>query len=594
MARRLSRILIALAILILGVVSQPPRTTLADTGSNWTGNYFNNMTLSGSPVFSRIDPVVVFNWGTLSPGPGIGSTNWSARWTTVQYMNAGTYRFTITADDGVRAYVDGQIILDQWHDQAPTTYTVDVQVVAGNHAIQVDYYQHVGSAMVSVYWNYVLSATSAWTAQYFNNSALAGAPIVTRYETGINYFWGNGSPDPLIPPTNFSARWTGAFAFQAATYRFTLAGDDGVRLFIDDLPVIDQWHVESLTAYSIDVPLSAGIHTLRVEYFQAGGQAAVRLDYSVAVGPPPYPGVQSNAWYGEYFANEGLQGSPSFVRLDGQSGINFNWNVTSPAPGFPRDNFSVRWTRNVYFPGRPYVFYVTVDDGARLWVDSTLLIDAWKVQPATTFSAYATITQGYHIVRLEYFQEHFQSVVSMTWDPPDGQTPPQYINGGPASPTGVTATVTAYALNVRTGPGIGYDILTQVRRGDNLIVLARNADISWVRMQSANAAGWVSSYYVQFNGSNPLTLPVEAPPAPPPTFSTGVSAKLYAALLVRNGPGANYPVIGTLSWGTVVSVIGRDSSSQWYQIVYGSTTGWIYAPYTTIVSGFIGDVPITG
>ncbi len=303
MIRRLALIVTALAVAMMFAVFEPPHPARADTGTNWTGAYFNNRDLQGTPVFTRIDPAIVFNWGPVSPGPGIGSSNWSARWTTAQFLNAGLYRFTITPDDGARVYVDGQIILDQWHDQAPTTYYVNVQVAAGNHAIQVDYYQGVGDASIIVFWDYIQVQSSAWTAQYFNNTSLAGAPAVNRYENSINYFWGQGSPDPAIAPDNFSARWTGTFPFQGATYRFTLAGDDGVRLFIDNAQVIDQWHVEALTAYSIDVPLAAGTHTLRIEYFEATQNAAVRFDYAVAVGPPPYPGTQSDQWYGEYFPN---------------------------------------------------------------------------------------------------------------------------------------------------------------------------------------------------------------------------------------------------------------------------------------------------
>src|SRR5262249_44111483 len=119
MSQRLVRILtlILCAALLIGL-PVGMRTARADTGTNWTGAYYSNHFLQGSPVFTRIDSAVVFNWGPYSPGPGIGSSDWSARWTSVQYMNAGTYRFTITSDDGVRAYIDGQLILDAWRDQA--------------------------------------------------------------------------------------------------------------------------------------------------------------------------------------------------------------------------------------------------------------------------------------------------------------------------------------------------------------------------------------------------------------------------------------------------------------------------------------------
>src|SRR5258708_12196958 len=120
MTRRLALLLSAFAIIAGLLVFEPPRTAQADTGTNWTGEYFNNPNLQGSPVFTRIDPAVVFNWGTLSPGPGIGSTNWSARWTTVQYLNAGTYRFTITPDHALPPHIAGQTIFSPLHTHAAT------------------------------------------------------------------------------------------------------------------------------------------------------------------------------------------------------------------------------------------------------------------------------------------------------------------------------------------------------------------------------------------------------------------------------------------------------------------------------------------
>jgi len=599
MSQRLSRvIMVALCVALALAAVETPLRASADVGFNWTGAYYGNPDLAGTPVFTRIDPALVFNWGPNSPGPGIGSVNWSARWTTIQYMNAGTYRFTVTSDDGVRVYIDGQQILDAWRIQAPTTYYVNVQVVAGNHAIQVDYFQGVGDASLSVSWDYIVAQSTAWLAQYYNNANLQGAPALTRYENGINYFWGNGSPDPAVAPDNFSVRWTATLPFSAATYRFTLAGDDGVRLYIDNALVIDQWRIQPPTAYSIDVNLAAGLHTLRVEYFEGTGAAIVRLDYQVAVGPPPYPGTQSDQWYGEYYANMNLQGSPSFVRLDGMSGINFNWNRTSPAANFPRDNFSARWTRRVYFPGRPYIFYISADDGVRLYIDSTLILDEWRPQSLTTFRKVVDLTEGYHVLRLEYFQQNYEAQISMTWDPPNGQVPPLRPGGSvqPPPSSNVRATVTnASFLNVRAGPGINFDVLTVASRGDTFQALGRNADSSWLRVNAGGTIGWVNTFYVTVNG-NMLALPVEGVAQPPVSQprSTGVRGKLTSGLRLRTGPGTNYPQIGDLEWGAVVDIVGRNANSSWLQVQYGGVTGWIWGPYVRIVAGVLSNVPITG
>lgn len=588
-------VILCLALLITPFVPGTLPTAKADTGSNWTGAYFANKDLQGNAVFLRIDQAVVFNWGPNSPGPGIGSQFWSARWVSVQYLNAGTYRFTVTADDGVRLYIDGQLVLDAWRDQAPTTYTRVVQVSSGNHALQVDYYQGVGDASIAVSWASELTPTSSWTAQYYNNPNLAGSPVLTRYEGGINYFWGYGSPDPVVAPDNFSARWTITQPFNVGTYRFTLAGDDGIRLYIDDILVINKWQDQPLTAYTIDVQLVAGLHTLRVEYYDRVNQASVRLTYEPAVGPP---GGNLTQWYGEYFTNPYLAGVPTFVRLDGSSGINANWNSSAPANGFPRENFSVRWTRQVCVPGRPYIFYLTADDGVRFYIDSTLVVDRWVLQSATTVRQPVDLTAGCHTFRLEYFQATGQALVNLTWEPPDSQNPPQYYNSGqPPVPTGVTAVVQyASVLNVRTGPGTTYSIIGKVVRGNVLSLTARNIDASWVRVIGpGNLVGWVNRSYIQITQGNVQSLPVQGgSTGPNPGDTTGVRIRTLTTVRLRSGPGAQYALLGNLGWGVVADVIGRTADNSWLQIRFGGVTGWVYSPYVQIISGVLSNVPVTG
>jgi hypothetical protein len=59
----------------------------------------------------------------------------------------GTYRFTVTGDDGIRVRLDGVVILDGWKDQGATTYTVDIPVTAGEHTIVVEYYEGGSTAV---------------------------------------------------------------------------------------------------------------------------------------------------------------------------------------------------------------------------------------------------------------------------------------------------------------------------------------------------------------------------------------------------------------------------------------------------------------
>ena len=122
----------------------------------WKGEYFTNKTLSSPPVRVRDDGdgFINFSWDGKSPDTicGLGSDNFSVRWTRKIYFNGGTYYFTVTTDDGFRLFVDNRLVLDKWFDQPPTTYIVDVPLSAGNHTIRMEYYQATGQAVASLSW----------------------------------------------------------------------------------------------------------------------------------------------------------------------------------------------------------------------------------------------------------------------------------------------------------------------------------------------------------------------------------------------------------------------------------------------------------
>jgi hypothetical protein len=64
---------------------------------------------------------VDFNWGTGSPDPSIAADNFSARWTgQVQPVSTQAYTFYTVSDDGVRLWVNNQLVIDNWTDHAPT------------------------------------------------------------------------------------------------------------------------------------------------------------------------------------------------------------------------------------------------------------------------------------------------------------------------------------------------------------------------------------------------------------------------------------------------------------------------------------------
>ncbi len=148
--------LCTLLILAFSVgVFLPTSRVSADNNWNWLGQYWSNKDLSGSPTLTRTDSVIGFNWGYGSPDPSIPADGFSARWTTTINFPAATYRFRGGADDGIRAWVDGNTIIDQWHDATSggfTNYTADVTLTAGTHSLKVEYYENTGLAGVVFDW----------------------------------------------------------------------------------------------------------------------------------------------------------------------------------------------------------------------------------------------------------------------------------------------------------------------------------------------------------------------------------------------------------------------------------------------------------
>jgi MSHA biogenesis protein MshQ len=120
------------------------------------GNYFPNMTLSGTAV-QRIDGQVNFDWGGGAPGvPGIGADNFSVRWTGfVTAPVTGNYVFRTRSDDGVRLYLNGNLIINNWTDHAATNDdSAPIALTAGQrYPVVMEYYENGGQAVAQLSWS---------------------------------------------------------------------------------------------------------------------------------------------------------------------------------------------------------------------------------------------------------------------------------------------------------------------------------------------------------------------------------------------------------------------------------------------------------
>ena len=274
-----------------------------------------------------------------------------------------------------------------------------------------------------------------WRGEYYGNVNLSGTPKLVRTDQSINFDWGLGSPDGSVPNDKFSVRWTAFVGFGAGTYRFSTYTDDGVRLWIDEVLVLDQWHNQSAIPYDVYITLAEGQHYLRMEYFDNTDKAIAKLSWLRLGDPQPEP---VSGWQGDYFANVYLGGAPVFSRTDPE--INFDWASGSPGAGLPADNFSARWTRTVHFGAGNYAFYTSTDDGVRVWLDSQLVIDQWFDQGASPKSVVISVAQGQHSLRVEYYERTGKAVAKFWWQA-SGTAPAPTSTPKPPAPSGLTEVI---------------------------------------------------------------------------------------------------------------------------------------------------------
>ncbi|MCC6167070.1 MAG: LysM peptidoglycan-binding domain-containing protein [Caldilineaceae bacterium] len=117
----------------------------------WKGSYFKDKYFSEF-VEERQDKEIRFNWYTGRPFDGMPEDRFSVRWEKLEYFKDGWYRFTAVADDGVRVYVDDQLIIDGWKIQPAIEYKGEIFLREGTHKLAVEYYEEAEDAQISVTW----------------------------------------------------------------------------------------------------------------------------------------------------------------------------------------------------------------------------------------------------------------------------------------------------------------------------------------------------------------------------------------------------------------------------------------------------------
>lgn len=457
----------------------------------FTGCYYNNTSLTGNPTFVRTDPQIDFNWGNSSPDSSLQTLNFSARWQGTFAFNQGNYAFSVITSDGIRLYVDGNLVIDRWRDQPPCLYNASQTLSAGNHLIVVEYYEHTGGATAQVSWKNTSPGPQAPVI-----SSFSAAPSNTTPAQPVTLSWSvSGATDLSIdsgvgnvtnlktvtvsPDRTTTYRLTASNSVGVSTASATVTvtatvdtqpptaprlvaatassankvdlvwtastdnvGVSGYQIFRNGLVI---GSVPAATLTYADAAVSAGSgYTYMVKAFDAGANysAASNMIQVNIPAPTPPPGgcaaPATGAFSGCYYNNTTLSGNPVLVRTDPE--INFYWGNASPNNSLSPFSFSARWQGNFMFNQGNYVFTVIASDGMRLYVDGSLIIDRWRDQPPYIYSASQTLSQGSHLIVVEYYEHTGGATAQVSW---------QNTTPGPQKP--VISSFTATPSNTAAG-----------------------------------------------------------------------------------------------------------------------------------------------
>ena len=255
-------------------------------------------------IDERVDPNIEFHWGEATPREGVPADSFSIRWTGwIKPPRAGRYKFYFIVDDGVRMWIDGEQVMDRFLVGARVT-DCSVELSEEPHAIRIEYFEAGGPAYISFLWQHIDSPHMAVVPREVlfvdESSAKAKVPKAKIPKTGLEaeYFdksfrkklgtgsaartegiWGDGGP-LWEAPTDLCVRYTGFLVPPTTgTYKFTCHGDDSLRLWIDDKPVLAAKGAKLEVAY-LDLNGNEPV-PIKIEFMDLRGWATYYLHWTV-------------------------------------------------------------------------------------------------------------------------------------------------------------------------------------------------------------------------------------------------------------------------------------------------------------------------
>lgn len=393
------------------------------SGDGLLGNYYDQSGGAFDPqtapfkgmLVQRVDSQVNFNWGTGSPISGIGVDNFTVRWTgEIEFPQNGAYKFSTASDDGVRVYIDlnrngnftdvNETIINNWADHALTTDTsgpVNISNSAVRYPIRMEFYERGGSAQAELYWNPPGGGSAYVLIPQANLYSLTPPTI-----SSVSVPCASNSIDVVFSktvdsvtattPTNYAV--SGGVTVSAVS----LLNSTSVRLTTNVL--------NSGANYTVTVNNVQDMAGQTIASNSTGSTTATVGSYQAGI-------------LGAYFDQNGVQRAyftgNSYNRVD--PAINFDWGGGAPIIPVGVDDFSVQWNGYV----KPtttgsYTFYISGDDGIRLYLDGSLIANYWSDHAdSEVASTTVTLNAGqYYRVTYEMYERSGNAIARLFWQGP--------------------------------------------------------------------------------------------------------------------------------------------------------------------------------
>lgn len=352
------------------------------SGTGLTGLYYDNVDFTGL-ILIRTDATVSFNWGTSAPDPSMGVDTFSVKWVgMVQPLYTETYTFYANTEDGVRLWVDGQLVIDKLVDQAQTEWSGNISLTAGSkYNIVMEYYKNTGTASALLSWS-----SASQTKQTIPQTQLYSTDYI-QGASNIDSTHGKLWISPTTTSTAITLHYKINSGIQVDTAMTSSDGTWSSSLSgLSNGDVVDYYYTYEKSGINIDSPWFKYVHVVST----------------------------GTGLIGDYYDNIDYT-AQTLNRIDPL--VNFNWGTASPDVSMQPNTFSIRWSGKLEpLYSDKYMFYAYTDDGVRLWVDDQLLIDKWSNSGANEYSGVISLTAGQkYNIRMDYYQNIDVALATLSW-----------------------------------------------------------------------------------------------------------------------------------------------------------------------------------